>query len=100
MNLRHPALSISPYNTHNKILHIIERKLQSCGKIFFIPPSKYNSFLWQLMVWPVIWSFKMLFLGGAPTSMCHFFRPSICLSVAHHISETVYHLIISFGTHE
>ena len=31
-----------------------------------------------------------LFLGGAPTSICYFFRPS----VAHHISGTVHHLII------
>ena len=42
------------------------------------------------------------FLGGAPTSMCHFFRPSICPSVCpsvvQHISGTVHHLIIIFGT--
>ena len=44
-----------------------------------------------------------LFLGGAPTSICHFFGPSVHpfvhLSVVHHISGTVYHLIIIFGTH-
>ena len=43
------------------------------------------------------------FLGGAPTSICHFFRlsvrPSVCLSVAHQISGTIYHLIVIFGTH-
>ena len=39
--------------------------------------------------------FSHVFLGGAPTSICHFFH----LSVAHHISWTVYHLIIIFGTH-
>ena len=31
----------------------------------------------------------LCFLGGAPTSMCHF-RPSVRPSVAHHISGTVY----------
>ena len=39
------------------------------------------------------------FLGGARTSICHFFHPSVCLSVhlsvAHHISETIYHLIVN-----
>ena len=41
------------------------------------------------------------FLGGAPTSICHFFHLSVCpsLSVAHHISGTIHHLIIIFGTH-
>ena len=39
------------------------------------------------------------FLGGTPTSMCNFFRPSDRPSVAHHISGTVLHLIIIFGTH-
>ena len=38
----------------------------------------------------------MKFLGGAPASLCHF---SIRPSVAHHIPETVHHLIIIFGTH-
>ena len=39
-------------------------------------------------------------LGRAPTSICHFFCLSICLSihVVHHISGTVHHLIIIFGT--
>ena len=39
--------------------------------------------------------FEKLFLGGAPTSICHFFCPSICLS--HSISQKPY--IIIFGTH-
>ena len=43
--------------------------------------------------------FKGSFLGAAPTSICHFFLPSIRPSVAHHISGTVHHLIIIFGTH-
>ena len=41
---------------------------------------------------------EKLFSGGAPISICHFFRPSICLSVAHHISGTVLHMIMIFGT--
>ena len=55
---------------------------------------------------------KML-LGGAPTSICHFFgwdTPlymllflsvglSICLSLVHHISGTIHHVITIFGTH-
>ena len=36
----------------------------------------------------------IFFLGGAPTSMCHFFRPSVRLSV----SGTGYHMIIIFDT--
>ena len=39
------------------------------------------------------------FLGRPPTSMCHFFCPSIHPSVAHHFSGTVHHLIIIYGTH-
>ena len=38
------------------------------------------------------------FLSGTPTSICHFFCPSVCQSIAHHISGTIHHLIISFGT--
>ena len=41
----------------------------------------------------------LLFLGGTPTSICHVFHPSICPSVTHHISETINHVTISFGTH-
>ena len=48
----------------------------------------------------VIWA---LFLGGAPTSICHFFPQSVhlsaCPSVVRHISGTIHHLIIIFGTH-
>ena len=40
----------------------------------------------------------LLFLGGTPTSICHFFHPSICPSITHHISETINHVTISFGT--
>ena len=71
--------------------------------------------------------YVLMFSGGAPTSICHFFclsvrpsiclsvhpsvclsvclsvrssiRPSICLSVAHHISRALHHVIIIFGTH-
>ena len=53
----------------------------------------------------VSWHFDKLamllcvfFLGGAPTSVCHFFHPSVRPSVARHISGTVHHLIIIFGT--
>ena len=48
-------------------------------------------------------------LGGTPTSMSFFLffclpvHPSICLfgylSVVHHISGTLHHVIIIFGTH-
>ena len=46
---------------------------------------------------------QILFLDGAPTSICHFFLymslfPSVRRSVAHHISGTVHHLIKIFGT--
>ena len=44
-----------------------------------------------------------VFLGGAPTSVCHFsrssVRPSIRQSVPHHFSGAVHHLIIISGTH-
>ena len=47
--------------------------------------------------------YHFLFLGGAPTSICHFFClsicPSVCPSITHHISGTVHHLIMIFGTH-
>ena len=51
---------------------------------------------------PKVWS---IFLGGASTSICHFFHLSVRLSVrssvAHQsqVSGTVHHLIIIFGTH-
>ena len=42
------------------------------------------------------------FLGGAPTSICHFFcssvSPFILPSMVHHISGTVHHLNLIFGT--
>ena len=55
---------------------------------------------------------KML-LGGAPTSICHFFWWGthlymllflsvglyICLSLVYHISGTIHHVVIIFGTH-
>ena len=48
-------------------------------------------------------AFLYHFLGGAPTSICQFFHPSVHLSVhlsvAHHISGTIHHLIVIFGTH-
>ena len=51
--------------------------------------------------------FLTIFLVGAPTSICHFFHPSIylfvnlsvCPSVAHHISGTVNHVINVFVKH-
>ena len=54
--------------------------------IFYFP--KKNFFLLAFLV----------FLGGAPTSICHFFCLSVHLSVTHHISGTVHHLVIIFGT--
>ena len=43
------------------------------------------------------------FLGGVPTSYMSLFLPvclSVCLSVVHHVSGTVHHVIIVLGTHE
>ena len=54
-----------------------------------------------------------LFLGGAPTTICHFFHPSVHPSVARHISRTIhqknladavdisrtiYHIIVIYDT--
>ena len=55
---------------------------------------------------PRIMAQNYVSLGGAPTSIYHFFRPSVRLSIRpsvhlsamHHISGTVHHLIIIFGT--
>ena len=56
--------------------------------------------VWVLVFRVLVYFFShQLFLGGAPTSICHFFHPSVHPSVAHHISGTVHHLIIIFGTH-
>ena len=41
-----------------------------------------------------------LFLGGAPTSICNFFHPSVRESVVQYISGTVHHLIKIFDTHK
>ena len=45
---------------------------------------------------------NQILLGGAPACICHLFRPpvrpSVCPFVAHHISGTVHHLLIVFGT--
>ena len=43
-----------------------------------------------------LWKFYF-FLGGAPISMCCFFRPFVRQSIAHHFSGTVHHQIIIFG---
>ena len=47
----------------------------------------------------VLLTLLAVFLGGAPTSMCHFFRLSVRPSVLYNFSGTVHHLIIIFGTH-
>ena len=39
------------------------------------------------------------FLGGALTSICHFFCPSVCLLISHHISRAARQVIIIFRTH-
>ena len=40
-------------------------------------------------IWPVyVMSQKKKFLGEPPTSLCHFFCPSVCLS--HTISQELY----------
>ena len=38
-------------------------------------------------------------VGHPPLYVTFSVRPSVCLSVAHHISGTIHHLIIIFGTH-
>ena len=73
----------------------------------------FFSFLFQKVCQFFNYFSKILyFLGGASTSICHFFRPSvcpcICLSVcpsvrpSHtiHISEIIHYLTIIFGTRE
>ena len=47
----------------------------------------------------VLLTLLAVFLGGAPTSLCHFFRLSVRPSVLYNFSGTVHHLIIIFGTH-
>ena len=39
------------------------------------------------------------FKVGAPTSICHFFCPSVHPSMAYHIPRTIHHLTIIFDTH-
>ena len=57
--------------------------------------------------------FESWFLGGAPTTICHFFCPSVCLSVVQkgqkifkwqkilsitlNISRTIHHMIVIYG---
>ena len=53
--------------------------------------------LWNILHIQIGFSKVILFLGGAPTYICHF--PSVHLCVAYHISGTEQHLIIIFGTH-
>ena len=69
------------------------RRLIYCG--VGILASKNRLF----MNWCTFLDHEYIFLGGAPTSICHFFHPSVRLSVTHHISGTIHHLMIIFGTY-
>ena len=51
--------------------------------------GNFYAFSWSYYIKCQIICMHHVFLGGAPTSICHF-----CLSVAHHISGTVNHVII------
>ena len=56
----------------------------------------------EAAILPDLYNYNFAFLGGAPTSMCPFFHPSVRLSIRllRIISqEHIYHLIIIFGTH-
>ena len=48
--------------------------------------------------WSYLYFVMLLFLGEAPTSICHFFHLSVRPFVAHHIPGTVHHVVIIFGT--
>ena len=73
-----------------------QSETQSCTrwsllmKIYFLLSPRFcrTSFISQMRKW---------FFGGAPTSVCNFFCPSVCPSVVYHISGTMHHLIIIFG---
>ena len=65
------------------------------------------TWIWRIGWWFFLFAFCFVlflsfflfcfsFLGEAPAAICHFFSPSVCLSVAHHISGTVHHLVIFF----
>ena len=85
---------------HKNIFFQINKKINSnVGDMTFQMPDGKNF----VEVYLSGASFLYHFLGAAPTSICHFprpsVRPSVHPSVAHHISGTIHHLIIIFGTH-
>ena len=67
--------------------------------LFTLPERKVRKCLKYMKIFETLTLTLHGFLGGGPTSMCHFFWSSIYPSVAHHISGTAHHLIILFGTH-
>ena len=87
------------YFNAGKTQHILFDWSNSTGAI----DVKMNGYVYEENV---CCKMQGLFLGGAPTYICHFFHPSICpsicpagcRSVVHHISGTVHHLIVIFGT--
>ena len=60
-------------------------------------PVKFDILIYGIIIRSSELATIHLFLGWAPMSMCHFFHPSICPSIAHHISGTIHHEIIIFG---
>ena len=84
LNLEHTKIQTGPiFAIFYERDKLISEYLMSKFSLCFYGPFQCQSF----------------FLGGASTSICHFFCSSICPSVVHHISGTVHHLIIIFGTH-
>ena len=65
------------------------REISNC-----VPPD-------TLKIHSLAWSVLRYFRWGTQLCVSVFLsiRPSVCLSVAHHISGTVHHLFIMFGTH-
>ena len=86
----------------NKMKNTEPRKIKSLcslfGRMCMIYNCKGKNFfrIQHLDDWQISTKY-CCFLGEAPTSMCHFFYLSVSLSVTHHISGTINHLIIIFG---
>ena len=100
--LNNPALQSNSSLSGKNLLSL--PLLQNYWKSF--PPFKGGfklSYYFDFCIFIISDCSDRFLVGGVPTSIYHFSClsdcPSVCPSITHHVSGTVHHLIVIFGTH-
>ena len=97
------SLKLFGYSWGNSYLRLPDIKSNRIADSYFVKPSTNRKNFSCHKDIKCMKLFSHTFLGGAPTSICHFFHLSVCLSVSpstmHYISRTAHCVIIVFGVH-